>query len=81
MPKKLLNKLLNRFSKKDAEAERLIFKMFYQKVYRIAYYIVKDGHYAEDITQETFYKIHKNKDNIQSIENIEAWIGTIHVTI
>lgn len=45
---------------KDDKAERILFELFYERVYKTAYYIVKDANTAQDIVQETFIKAFRN---------------------
>ncbi len=48
-------------------------------VFRLAYSIVKNCEDADDITQETFVKLYRSKEEFSSSENVKAWL--IRVTI
>jgi RNA polymerase sigma factor (sigma-70 family) len=74
---KVLKRLLKKFRKQDDEAIRILYEMFYQRVYRTAYYITKDHHLAQDILQETFIKAFNHMDQLEDGENVGAWLTTI----
>ena len=59
------------------EANRVIFEMFYNKVYSTAYYIVKDPHIAQDVTQEAFVKAFKQIHTLKEPNKVESWLVTI----
>lgn len=46
---------------------------YHQKMYRIAYRILKDHGTAEDIVQETYIKLWNKRTEIGHIENMEAY--------
>ncbi|WP_018131126.1 RNA polymerase sigma factor [Effusibacillus pohliae] len=73
----MIKSLLAKLRKKDTQSERILFEMFYQRVYNTAYLMVRDPHLAQDIVQETFLKafsqIHKLKDG----NKMEAWLISI----
>jgi RNA polymerase sigma-70 factor (ECF subfamily) len=46
-------------------------------VYGFACAFLNDAHFAEDITQEVFIRIHKHKTNIKEIINPRAWLYTL----
>ena len=43
------------------------------KLFRFSFNIVNDRAEAEDVVQEVFIKLWKQRDNIGEIKNIEAW--------
>ncbi|WP_226035476.1 RNA polymerase sigma factor [Aquibacillus saliphilus] len=59
------------------ENEKLIFEMFYKRVYNSAYFIVQDKYIAQDIVQETFLKAFQRMDTIKDVDKLGAWLGTI----
>lgn len=73
----MIKGLLHKFSKKDRESERLIFEMFYQRVYSTAYYIVQDRELAQDVVQETFFKAFKQMHTVRDGEKLGAWLVAI----
>lgn len=46
---------------------------YHQKLYRIAYRILRDQGNAEDIVQETYIKLWNKRHEMQGIENTEAY--------
>lgn len=58
-------------------ANRVIFEMFYNKIYSNIYYIVKDPYIAQDVTQETFIKAFKQIHTLKEPNKIESWLVTI----
>lgn len=57
----------------DAETFKKVFIPYHQKLYRIAYRIVQDAANAEDIVQDTFIKLWNKRDEMESIDNTEAF--------
>ena len=57
----------------DADTFKKVFIPYHQKLYRIAYRIVQDAANAEDIVQDTFIKLWNKRDEMQSIDNTEAF--------
>jgi len=62
---------------KNHEKERIIFELFYEKIYKTAYFMTKDPHMSQDIAQESFIKAFKKIDTIKEPSKISAWLGTI----
>lgn len=56
---------------------RLIYDLFYNRVYRDAYYVIKDRYLAQDIVQDTFVKAYKHINSLESREKMGAWLSTI----
>lgn len=61
----------------DHDYEKIIFEKFYHRVYRAAYYVVKDHHLAHDVVQETFIKAFKKIHVLKDESKLGAWLGTI----
>ena len=57
----------------DTETFKKVFLPYHKKLYRIAYRIVQDFANAEDIVQDTFIKLWNKKDDLQDIDNTEAF--------
>ena len=57
----------------NTERFKEIFIPYHQKLYRVAYRILKDEGNAEDIVQETYIKLWNKRDEMKSIENTEAY--------
>ncbi|ENH98010.1 putative DNA-directed RNA polymerase [Gracilibacillus halophilus YIM-C55.5] len=69
-----------KFFKKTEPTEeefRLLYDMFYSRVYRDVYFITRDTYLAQDALQETFVKAYKHMDRIEDKERIGAWLSTI----
>ncbi|MGO4888034.1 RNA polymerase sigma factor, partial [Anaerobacillus sp. MEB173] len=58
---------------------KLIFEMFYQKVYQRAFFMTRNPHLSQDITQETFIKAFKNLHKVEDGKKIESWLITITI--
>ncbi|MFZ3577378.1 RNA polymerase sigma factor [Virgibacillus sp. DJP39] len=57
--------------------EKEIYEGYFEKVYKTAYYILKNEELAKDATHDTFIKMFKNLDKIKQQSKINAWITTI----
>lgn len=73
----MFERLFSRLRRQDQQANRIIFEMFYEKVYQTAYYITKDPYLAQDVLQETFIKAFRNLNSVQNGEHFEGWLRTI----
>lgn len=69
--------LLTKVSEGDEKAFSLFFYTYKDLVYSIALRYTKADIYAEEVVQDVFLRIWKNRDTLTSIENIEAWIRVI----
>ncbi len=61
----------------EEDYQRVLFEMYYRKVYSIAHFIIKDAHLAQDIVQETFIKAFQYLNHLKEVDKFGAWIGTI----
>lgn len=57
----------------DAEIFKKVFLPYHQKLYRIAYRIVKEESSAEDIIQEAYIKLWNKRNELDEIDNKEAF--------
>lgn len=57
----------------DAETFKQVFLPHHQKLYRIAFRIVQNQVYAEDIVQETYIKLWEKSKDLDDINNAEAF--------
>lgn len=57
----------------DAEIFKKIFLPYYQKLYRIAFRLLQDESNAEDVVQDTYIKLWDKRDDLDNIENTEAF--------
>ncbi len=74
---RLRKRLLDKLGKGDSQSDRLIFEMFYQRVYYTAYYIIQDRDLAQDVVQETFIKAFKHMHTVHDGEKLGAWLAAI----
>lgn len=74
----VLNKIRSLFERKNEdEAKRVIFELFYNKVYQTAYFITRDPYLAQDVLQESFIKAFHYLDQLESGDKLEKWLTTI----
>lgn len=64
-------------SKKQANYEKIIFEMHYERVYHAAYFVLRDQHSAQDVTQDTFLKAFQKMDTLEDGNKLGAWLATI----
>lgn len=54
-----------------------IYELHYERIKKVAFYITKDQHLAEDIAQETFIKAYKKNDTILDKGKMGSWLSAI----
>lgn len=59
------------------KAFNIIYKEYSYLIYYVSLKIVKDNETAKDITNETFFKMYANRDNIDSEKNLKYYLTTI----
>ncbi len=57
------------------------FTLHHRTVFRAACSIVHDAALAEDVTQETFLKLYKNKDSIKDREMLRPWLIRVAINV
>lgn len=72
-----IRNLLNRLSKNDEHAFRLIFHAFSDRVYSFSLRLTRSQETAEEMVQEVFLKIWINRTSLAAIENFHAYLYTI----
>ncbi len=75
--KLVVNKIEKNFKDNDENDKRIMYEMFYQKIFNIAFVIIKDKNLAQEITQETFIKVFRNIETLSEKDKIESWIRRI----
>lgn len=66
--------LLQRVAGDDTEAFAIIFDSYWKKVYSIALTYIKSVQAAEDVTQDVFLKLWKNRDRLSEIESLNNFL-------
>jgi RNA polymerase sigma-70 factor (ECF subfamily) len=69
--------LLKRFSQGDPEAFEALFRQFQAEVYGWIVRIVRDPSVAEDLTVETFWRIHRARGRFDPSASFGAWARRI----
>jgi RNA polymerase sigma factor (sigma-70 family) len=69
--------LLERFAAGDPSAFETLFRQFQGEVYRWIVRITRDPVVAEDLTIETFWRIHRARSRFDSSRSFEAWARVI----
>jgi RNA polymerase sigma-70 factor (ECF subfamily) len=69
--------LLERFAAGDLEAFETLFRQHQKQVYGWIVRIVRDSGIAEDLTVETFWRIHQARARFRSDGNFAAWARRI----
>lgn len=69
--------LLERFARGDLEAFETLFRQFQGEVYGWIVRIVRDRGIAEDLTVETFWRIHRAHARFDAEGNFGAWARRI----
>ena len=69
--------LLKRFRQGDPEAFEALFRQFQAEVYGWIIRIVRDPSAAEDLTIETFWRIHRARGRFDSSASFGAWARRI----
>jgi len=71
------SELLERFAHGDLEAFESLFRQFQGEVFRWIVRIVRDPGVAEDLTIETFWRIHRAHARFDPVRNFGAWARRI----
>ncbi len=57
----------------DTETFKKVFLSYHRKLYRIAYRMLQDTSNAEDVLQETYIKLWNKRDELENVDNTEAF--------
>jgi RNA polymerase sigma-70 factor (family 1) len=71
------NNWIGDISRGDQEAFTLFFHAFRNRVYSFSFSFTRSAEVAEEITQDVFIKVWTNRESLNQIENIDAWLSTI----
>ncbi|MGG7621540.1 RNA polymerase sigma factor [Bacillus coreaensis] len=73
----MITGLLEKAIQKDEVSEKIVFEMYYQRVYNTVYYYLHDRELTQDVVQETFLKAFMKLHTIDDFEKFGAWLVTI----
>lgn len=73
----MLKKFFSKKNKQTNEAYRILYEMFYDRVYKSAYFITRDPYLAQDAVQETFLKAFRNINDVEDGGKMGAWLSII----
>jgi RNA polymerase sigma-70 factor (ECF subfamily) len=73
--------LILRFQKGDTEAFTELVVRYKDPLYNYVSRMLRDNIYAEDIVQETFVRVYRNRDRYQQIAKFSTWIYTIAINL
>lgn len=75
--KKETERLVCRMQDGDREAFEMLYRMHYQKQYRYARSILKDGYAADDVVQESFSSALKSVGQLSEPKVFSAWLTRV----
>ncbi|MBT7119362.1 MAG: RNA polymerase sigma factor, partial [Candidatus Marinimicrobia bacterium] len=73
--------LLQGLKSSDKTAFHQLFSDFHDTLFRFVAYRVQDGDLAEDITQETFLRVWRNRESIQPEKSFFSLIARISTNL
>ena len=73
--------LFVRVQREDARAFEVIVGRYRTRLYNCVYRMVHNMECAEDLVQETFLRVYRNRHNYKAISNLSTWIYTIALNL
>lgn len=73
--------LIARFQQGDSDAFAELVARYKDPLYNYVSRMLKDNVFAEDIVQETFVRVYRNRDRYQQIAKFSTWIYTIAINL
>ncbi|MDH7578375.1 MAG: RNA polymerase sigma factor [Bacillota bacterium] len=73
------DEIVSRLRDKDVQALGALFEKFSREIYRLAYRILKDHFFAEDISQEVFLKAYERIFHLKETTKLKKWLFKIAV--
>ena len=73
--------LIKRFQDGDSDAFTELVARYKDPLFNYVSRMLKDRVYAEDIVQETFVRVYRNRDRYQQIAKFSTWIYTIAINL
>jgi RNA polymerase sigma-70 factor (ECF subfamily) len=71
------NELIERCLNGDQDAWETIVKLYWRKVFNVAYKFVGRHDLAEDLTQDVFLKLYKSLDTFDRRANFQTWLISV----
>jgi RNA polymerase sigma-70 factor, ECF subfamily len=75
------DELLERFARGDEAAFEHLFREFQSDVYGWIVQVIRDPGVAEELTVETFLRIHRSRQSFDSTRNFASWARRIAVNL
>lgn len=69
--------LLSLLAEGDESAYRLLYDQYRNKIYSLAFQLIKSKPVAEDVLQEVFVSIWVNRKQLPELDSFHAWLRTI----
>ena len=73
--------LVSRVLAGDAEAERTLYDLHVDRVYRLAYRLAGDDDLARDFTQDTFVRAFDRLGDFRGESSLSTWLHTIALSV
>ena len=73
--------LIYQFQQGDTNSFTELVKRYKDPLFNYVSRMLKDSVFAEDIVQETFVRVYKNRDRYQQIAKFSTWIYTIAINL
>lgn len=73
--------LFYRVQQDDVRAFEVIVGRYRTRLYNCVYRMVHNTECAEDLVQETFLRVYRNRHNYKAISNLSTWIYTIALNL
>ena len=68
--------LLKKIIEGDEDAFRRLFDMYYQRLFHVALYFMKNRQSAEEVVADVFFIIWKRKERLGEIEDLSNYLYT-----
>jgi len=69
--------LKSSISKDDRKAFNMFYDLFYDDVFRLAYYFLCDKEASREVVLDVFFSIWQSRSKLQDIENMDAYLYTV----
>lgn len=73
--------LFNQVQRGDMHAFEMIVSRYKTRLYNCVFRLVGSVEMSEDLVQETFLRVYRNRDNYQATSNFSTWIYTIALNL